>query len=118
MAACCSAIPLNKRLAIVRPHLARIMPRMDGTPVPEWTLVKRIASGMTGLWQFPCIPGSAKFFPGSGGKIPGSVFTGIPMEMIDSKPAFYAIQHRRVANLQISRLFSRFTGIWALTQGR
>jgi hypothetical protein len=25
---------------------------------------------MAGLWQFPCIPGSAKFFPGSGKKFP------------------------------------------------
>jgi hypothetical protein len=77
-----------------------------------------IAPGMKGLWQFPSIPGSAKFFPGSAGKIPGPALTGIPMEVIDSKPEFYAIQHHGAANIRISRLFSRLTGIWPLTQGR
>jgi hypothetical protein len=54
-------------------------------------VVKRIATDRAGLWQFPCIPGSAEFFPGSAGKIPGSAPTGIPVEMIDSKPGFDAI---------------------------
>jgi hypothetical protein len=52
---------------------------MEGMLVPEWMVVKRIAPGLAGLWQFPCIPGSAEFFPDSGGKIPGSALTGIPV---------------------------------------
>jgi hypothetical protein len=55
------------------------MARLQGMLVPEWMVVKRIAPGMAGLWQFPCIPGSAEFFPGSGEKIPGSALTGIPV---------------------------------------
>jgi hypothetical protein len=73
---------------------------------------------MTDLWQFPCIPGSVKFFPGSGGKIPGSALTGIPMKVVDSKPEFYAVQRCGATNIRISRLFSQFTGIWPLIQGR
>jgi hypothetical protein len=79
------------RLAIVRPYLARIMARMEGMLVPEWMVVKRIAPGLASLWQLPCIPGFAEFFPGSGGKIPGSALTGIPAEVIDSKFGFNAI---------------------------
>jgi hypothetical protein len=87
---------------------------MEGMLVPEWMLPDRTAPGRTGFWQFPCIPGFAKFFPGSGGKIPGSALTGIPVEVIDTKTEIYAIQHRGAANLRISRLVSRFTGIWPL----
>jgi hypothetical protein len=84
---------------------------MNRMLVPEWLLLKRIAPGMAGLWQFPSIPGSAKFFPGSGGKIPGSPLTGIAAGVIDSKPGFNEIWDPKVANAQISRLSSRFTGI-------
>jgi hypothetical protein len=63
---------------------------MDGMLMPEWIVVKRIAPGMAGLWQFPCIPGSAEFFPGSGGKIPGSARTGIAVGLVDSKLGFNA----------------------------
>jgi hypothetical protein len=94
------------------------MARLQGMLVPEWMVVKPIAPGMAGLWQFPCIPGSAEFFPGSVGKIPGSALTGIPIEVIDSKVRFNAIWDRKVANARISRLFSRFTGIWPLTWER
>jgi hypothetical protein len=66
------------------------MGRMQGMLVPEWMVVERIDPGMAGLWQFPCIPGSAEFFPGSVGKIPGSAPTGISVETIDSKPGFNA----------------------------
>jgi hypothetical protein len=53
-------------------------------------VVKVIAPGLAGLWQFPCIPGFAEFFPGSGKKIPGSALTGIPSKVIDSKLGFNA----------------------------
>jgi hypothetical protein len=66
------------------------MARLQGMLVPEWMVVKRIAPGMAGLWQFPCIPGSAEFFPGSVGKIPGSALTGISVEVIASKLGFNA----------------------------
>jgi hypothetical protein len=118
MAACCLAIPLNKPRAIVRPHLDGIIARIDRMLVPEWKVVKQIASVMAGLWQFPCSPGSARFFHGSGEKIPDSSVTGTPMEAIDSKSEFYAIQQRTAANSRISRLFSRFMGICPLTPGR
>jgi hypothetical protein len=91
---------------------------MEGMLVPECIVVKRIAPGMAGLWQFPCIPGSAKLFPGSAEKIPDSALTGIPVEAIDSKHGFDAIWDRKVANARISRLFSRFTGIRPLTGDR
>jgi hypothetical protein len=63
---------------------------MEGMLVPEWLVVKVIAPGLAGLWQFPCIPGFAEFFLGSVGKIPGSALTGIPSEVIDSKLGFNA----------------------------
>jgi hypothetical protein len=64
---------------------------MEGMLVPEWMVVKRIAPGLAGLWQFPSIPGSAEFFPGSVGKIPGSALTGTPVYAIDSTVGFNAI---------------------------
>jgi hypothetical protein len=55
------------------------------------------------------IPGYAEYFPGSGQKIPGYVATGIRPQPIDiSVPIFTAAER---PNRQVSRLFSRFTGI-------
>jgi hypothetical protein len=68
------AADIRHRPAISRPHNAShrqsARARMDAGEVD-------LLRVLLGLWQFPYIPGSAKFFPGSGQKIPGSVLTGI-----------------------------------------
>jgi hypothetical protein len=56
--------------------------------MPEWRLLERTAPGPTGFGLFPYVPGFARFFPGSGGKIPGSALTGNARKLLNGNADF------------------------------
>jgi hypothetical protein len=92
---------------------------MEGVLVPEWLFEKRVAPGMTGRRRLPDIPDYGDILSRLSRKISrfhrSREFGRKPLISVDDS---HEISQLRVPNFRISRLFSRFTGIWVLTQVR